>query len=37
MALFFTLMCIALILAVLRDVFHTLFRYAEEITTSEVM
>ncbi len=33
MALFFTLICIA----VLRDVFHTLFRYAEEITTSEVM
>lgn len=37
MAIFFTLMGIVLILAVLRDVFRTLFPYAEKNTTSKVI
>lgn len=37
MALFFTLIGIALIVAVLRDVFRTLFPYAEKITASTMI
>ena len=37
MAIFFTLMGIALILAVLRDVFRTLFPYTKKITASRVV
>jgi hypothetical protein len=36
-AIFFTLIGIVLILAVLRDVFRTLFPYAEKNTTSKVI
>lgn len=37
MGLLFTLIGIALILAVLRDVFRTLFPFAEKITASRVV